>query len=100
MFDKNELSEVFHVLNKFDKIPPSRFIHSKHFYSTSTSPLLLILRGFPYSHWYCFGVNTSKRFIHLWGKDLPKIPTRWIELSSNLWSSGYKAPNLPMSHHA
>src|SRR6218665_440773 len=33
-------------------------------------------------------------------KDLPKVHTWWLEWDSNLRTSGCKAPNLPLSHHA
>jgi len=45
------------------------FIHSRYFYSASSSPLLLT--GIPgYS---TVSVNTPKRYRQLWVKDLPKF---------------------------
>jgi len=46
-------------------------------------------------HWYCVGVNTSKRY-------RPKVPTyTWrLEWNSKLRPSGSKALNLPLSYHA
>ena len=50
-------------------------------------------------HWYCVGVNMAKRYWQLWVKDLPKVRTWRLERDSNLWPSGRKAPNLPLSLH-
>ena len=93
------------------------------FYSTSSSPLLLRgalepatfqmqgteltlnhqapLQVHYYSrlqHWYCVGVNMLKRYRQLWVKDLPKVPTWWLEWDSNPQPSRCKAPNLPLNH--
>ena len=66
-------------------------IHSDHFYSASSSPLLL--RGAP---------NTARilcrNFTPNWVKDLPKFPTRRLERESNPWPFGRKASTQPMRH--
>src|SRR6218665_825274 len=54
------------------------FIHSGYFYSTSSSPLLLI--GAPAQHGY--GVGISRRSV-TGKKDLPKVPMRQLERESN-----------------
>ena len=73
------------------------FIHRGHFYSASSSPLLLrsaldtgriLCRSF-----------TPKRHRQLWVKDLPKVPTWRLERDSNPRPSGRKASTLPMRHH-
>ena len=50
-------------------------------------------------HWYWVGVKTPKRYRQMQVKDLPKVPTWRLEWDSNLQPSGWKAPNLPLSHH-
>ena len=40
-----------------------------------------------------------KHYRQLWVKDLPKVLTWQLEWVSNLWLSGCKALNLPLSHH-
>src|SRR6218665_1874459 len=71
------------------------FIHSGHFYSASSSPLLLrsaadtariLCRSF-----------TPKRHRQLRVKDLPKVPT--LERDWKPRPSGRKASTLPMRHH-
>ena len=77
------------------------FILSRYFYSTSSSPLLQKLpTRSRLQHWYCVGVNMTKRYTQLWVKDLLKVPTWRLERDLNLWPSGRKAPNKPLSHHA
>src|SRR6218665_952647 len=53
----------------------------------------------PTQHGYCVGVGTPKRYRQLRVKDLPKVPTWWLEWDSNLRPSGRKALNLPLSNH-
>src|SRR6218665_15588 len=74
-------------------LPINSFIHSGHFYSASSSPLLLrsatdtariLCRSF-----------TPKRHRHLRVKDLPKVPTRRLERDSNPRHSGLKVSTLP-----
>ena len=62
------------------------FIHSGHFYSASSSPLLL--GGAPY-----YNMDTVSKFhaeVHrqLSVKDLPKVPTWQLERESNPQPSG------------
>ena len=45
-------------------------------------------------------VYTPKRYRQLQVKDLPKVPTWWLERVSNSRPSGRKALTLPMRHHA
>jgi len=73
------------------------FIHSDHFYSTSSSPL--ILRSAPDTARILCWSLTSKRHMELWVKDLPKVPTWWLERESNPWPSGWKLSTQPMCHH-
>src|SRR6218665_392538 len=68
------------------------FIHSGHFYSTSSSPLLL--RGAP-----DYSINTVSELTQLRVKDSPKAPTWWLEQDSDLQPSRHKTSNLPLSHH-
>jgi len=80
-----------------EKVPLPSFIHSDHFLSASSSPLLL-LRGAPdTAHILCWNF-TQKRHRQLWVKDLSKVPTWWLERESNSWAFGRKAPTLPMHH--
>ena len=84
--------------NSFDFM---QIIHSFWiFYSTSSKSTTAQRRSHQLQHWYCVRVNTPKRYRQLWVKDLPKVPTWWLEWDSNLQHSGRKAPNLPLSHHA
>src|SRR6218665_265345 len=62
------------------------FIHSDHFYSTSSSPLLL--RSAPYTAQILCQSFTPKHHRHLQVKDLPKVPMWWLERDSNLRPSG------------
>jgi len=57
------------------------FIHSDHFYSTSSSPLLL--RSAPDTAQILCRNFTLKRHRQLWVNDLPKVPTWWLEWESN-----------------
>ena len=71
------------------------FIHSGYFYSTSSSPLLLRGAG-------DYSIDTVSRFT--WrsatGNYEWMIFPRSLRVGSNLWPSGHKAPNPPLSHHA
>src|SRR6218665_581934 len=74
------------------------FIHSFHFYSASSSPLLL--RSIPDTAWLlCRSFKRSatgncKNFT-----DLPKVPTWWLERDSNPRSFGRKAHSFIHSDH-
>ena len=76
------------------------FIHSDHFYSVSSSPLLL--RSAPDTARILCRSFTPKRHRQLQViiKDLPKVPKWRLERDSNMKSSGRKTPNFPLSHHA
>src|SRR6218665_1751254 len=74
------------------------FIRLGHFYSASSSPLLL--RGAPGTARILCRSFTPKRHRQLQVKDLPKVPTWRLEQYSNPRPFGRKATNLPMSHHA
>src|SRR6218665_1925235 len=76
------------------------YIHSGYFYSASSSSLLL--RGAPdtariYATVSEFHAEAHRR---MRVKDLPKVPTWWLERDSNLGPFARKATILPMSHHA
>src|SRR6218665_3344993 len=71
-------------------------IHSAHFYSASSSPLLL--RGAPATARILYRSFTPKRHKQLHVKDLPKVPTWRLWRDPNPRPFRRKAPNLPMSH--
>ena len=50
----------------------------------------------PTQHGYCAGVIRHRQ---VRVKDLPTVPTWQGEQDSNPWPFGWKATNLPMSHH-
>ena len=60
------------------------FIHSGHFYSAPSSPLLL--RGAPDYSTDTVSEFHAKAHKQLQVKDLPKVPTWWLEWESNLSS--------------
>ena len=73
------------------------FIHSGHFYSAPSSPLLL--RG---AHDYSTDTGSefhAKAHRQLQVKDLPKDPTWWLERESNPRPSGWKSSTQPRRHH-
>src|SRR6218665_2730232 len=72
------------------------FIHSDHFYSASSSPLLL--RGAPDTERILCRNLTSKRHRQLRVKDLPKVPTWRLEQDSKQRPFGRKASTIPMRH--
>ena len=74
------------------------FIHSDYFYSAYSSPLLL--RGAPDTAQILYLNFVPKCQRQLWVKDLPKVPTLWLERESNLWPLGRKMLTLPMRYHA
>ena len=73
-------------------------IHSGYLYITSSSPLLL--RGTPDTARILCRSFTPKRHRQLRAKDLPKVPTWWLERESNPRPFGRQALTLPISHHA
>src|SRR6218665_1920045 len=74
------------------------FIHSRYFFSASSSPLLL--SGAPHTARVLCWSFTPKHHRQLRVKDLPKVPTWRPERDSNQRAFGQKATNLAMSHHA
>ena len=74
-----------------------KFIHSDHFYCTSSSPLLL--RSAPDTAQILCRSFTPKRLGQLWIKDLPMVPTWRLEWESNPWPSGWKLSTQPMRYH-
>ena len=71
-------------------------IHSDHFYSASSNPLLL--RSAPDTARILCRSFTPKRHRQLWVKDLPKVPTWRLERESNPRPSGWKLSTQPMRH--
>ena len=70
------------------------FIHSDHFYSASSSPLLL--RGASDTAWILCRNFTLKHHRQLWVKDLSKVPTWRLERESSPWPLGRNVSTLPM----
>src|SRR5688572_24878684 len=73
------------------------FIHSSTCYS---APSRFLLRGAP-----DYSADTESEFHaeaheQLRVKDLPRVPTRLLEVDSNPQHSGCKAPNIPLHHRA
>src|SRR6218665_2827620 len=67
------------------------FIHSGYFYDASSSSL----RGVPDTAWILCQSFTLKRHRQLRVKDLPKVPTWWLERDSNPQPSGRQILTLP-----
>src|SRR6218665_2284775 len=72
------------------------FIHSRYFYSASSSPLLL--RGAPDRARILCRSFTPRRHRQLRVKDLPMVPTWRLERDSNPGPSGRQLSTLPMGH--
>src|SRR5688572_14140742 len=65
-----------------------------------SAPSRFLLRGAPD---YSVGTDSefhAKAHEQLRVKDLPKVPTRQLEVDSNPQPSGCKAPNIPLHHRA
>ena len=88
-------TELNSDLGHFSVIKHS-FIHSDHFYSASSSPLLL--RRAHNTAWILCRSFTPTRHRQLWVKDLPKVSTWQLERESNPWLSGWKLSTQPMRH--
>src|SRR6218665_2003415 len=73
------------LLKSFPRINLRNFIHSDHFYSASSSPLLL--RSASDTAVLCRSF-TKKRHRQLRVKDLPKVPTWRLERDTNPRPSG------------
>src|SRR5688572_10547845 len=72
------------------------FIHLIHFRYLYSAPSRFLLRGAP-----DYSADTESEFHaeaheQLRVKDLPRVPTQWLEVDSNPQPSGYKAPNIPL----
>src|SRR6218665_953257 len=74
------------------------YIHSGHFYSASSSPLLLRSASDTARISLLCRSFTPKRHRQLRVKDLPKVTTWRQERDSNPRPSGRKASALPMCH--
>src|SRR6218665_3934331 len=73
------------------------FIHSGHFCSASSSPLLL--KSAPDTARILCRSFTPKRHRQLRVKDWSKVPAWRLERDSNTRPSGRKTSTLPMRHH-
>ena len=86
------------IQNKIDRQwVRSRVRQAGHFYSASSSPLLL--RSAPDTARILSQSFMPKRHRQLRVKNLPKVPTRRLERESNPQLSGRKASTLPMRHN-
>ena len=91
-----EQSFCWNDLNVYTVALVHSFIHSGHFYTAPSSPLLL--RGTP-----DYSTDTVSEFHaeahrQLQVKDLPKVPTWRVELESNPRPSGWKSSSQPRHH--
>src|SRR5688572_3102433 len=73
------------------------FIHFRYLYSASSR---FLLRGAPDSSADTESEFHAEAHEQLRVKDLPRVPTRRLEVDSNPQPSGCKAPNIPLHHHA
>src|SRR6218665_134419 len=73
------------------------FIHSDHFYSASSSPLLF--RSAPKTARILWRSFTPESHRQMRVKDLPKVPRWRLERDSNPRPSGRKTLTLPMRYH-
>ena len=76
------------------------FIHFIHFRYLYSAPSRFLLRGAP-----DYSADTESEFHaeaheQLRVKDLPRVPTRRLEVDSNPQPSGCKAPSIPLHHRA
>src|SRR5688572_6630635 len=84
-----DLSPLQYVLNSF--------IHFRYLYS---APSRFLLRGAPD---YCADTKSefhAEAHEQLRVKDLPRVPTRRLEVDSNPQPSSCKAPNIPLHPRA
>ena len=87
----------YSIYTKFMHSKLNSFIHSGHFYSTPSSPLLL-------GDAPDYSTDTVSEFhteVHrqLQVKDLPKVPTWRLERESNPRPSGWESSSQPRHHH-
>src|SRR5688572_3876899 len=76
------------------------YIHSFISSTCYSAPSRFLLRGAP-----DYSADTESEFHaeaheQLRVKDLPRVPTRRLEVDSNLQPSGCKAPSIPLHHRA
>src|SRR5688572_28951022 len=93
--------QAYHLPHPLNITQCSPFIHSlihfRYLYSASSR---FLLRGAP-----DYSADTESEFHaeaheQLRVKDLPRVPTRGLEVDSNPQPSGCKAPNIPLHHRA
>jgi len=75
-------------------------IHSFRLFSITPLQVHYYSEAFLTQHGCCVRANTPKRRRQLRVKDLPKVPTWWLERDSNPRPFGRKASYQPMSRHA
>src|SRR5688572_33474191 len=73
------------------------FIHFRYLYS---APSRFLLRGAPDYSADAESELHAEAHEQLRVKDLPRVPTRRLEVDSNPQSSRCKAPNIPVHHRA
>ena len=87
--------ECFDVIKAYNC--KNSFIHSGHFYSAPSSPLLL--RGAPEYSTDTVSDFHAEAHMQLQVKDLPKDPMCRLERESNPWPYGWKSSSQPRRHH-
>ena len=85
------------VLPNFLQPRHTSFIHSGHFYSAPSSPLLP--RGAPDYSTDTVSEFHAKAHRQLQVKDLPKVPTWRLERESNPWPCSWKSSSQQRRHH-
>jgi len=90
----SETTSLVRLLFSYQKFIDSFWIFLKRLFKSTTTQ-----RRSRLQHWYCVGVNTSKRNKQLWVNDLPNVPTWRQDWNSNPRPSGRKALKLPLSRH-
>src|SRR5678815_108277 len=71
------------------------FIHFRYLYS---APSRFLLRGAPDYSAYTESEFHAEAHEQLRVQDLPRVPTRRLEVDSNPQPSDCKAPNIPLHH--
>src|SRR5678815_4081857 len=75
-------------------------IRDRYLNTCYSAPFRFLIRGAPD---YCANAESefhAEAHEQLRVKDLPRIPTRWLEVDSNQQPSSCKAPNIPLHHRA
>src|SRR2546428_448730 len=88
---------VMRIMGEDKKKDTHIVIHFRYLYS---APSRFLLRGAP-----DYSADTESEFHaeaheQLRVKDLPRVPTRRLEVDSNTQPSDCKASNIPLHHHA